>query len=517
MNLTFKRRDNTPVSAELPIKFSVGPYSWHAIGGPERAEIQATGLREDLYELLEWARYTVEITNDVGTKVWWGYISKVEITDGPILAYVDVDQMANRIAVAYTTVAAGEQTTGERGTTTWAEDEDSMAEFGRRELLDSQGGTTQIHAEARRDSLLARHRNPTGRVEYNWKGQDELAAKLTCVGWWYTLEWLYANVPPTLAFAYDTLGGQGAFLGEGTRDALGQTFESGPSGWNLQAVELYCRKTGDPGDNLRVSIWSNPDDQSPGTPLGSATLAGADLATTTAWMRFTFDEAIALSPNASYFLVLDRTGGTDAVNYYAVRLNEAQSYAGGILREKVGSTWQAGPAADLPFRLYTNDIIETSQQVRSLLRQFGQFFRSVRVDIDSGIATESYRNGDSDAMYEVEELLETGTANNRRMLATVDPGRNVLVDEEPTPGAGDYGLLRSGQFITAQGALVEPSTCPVGFWARMRDVLPGNVDLVQLSGLGQFFVERAEYDPTTGKLKFDPLGEDITDIGTQKG
>lgn len=193
MNAIFTRRNGLPVLADVPGVFTVQKYSWKALGGPEKATILVKAGREDLYELLEWVRYGVQIDNDAGKPVWWGYVSRVEVNDGHMQTFADVEQMANRIAVAYTLTSAGASTTGERKTTDWVEDADSIGEFGTRELLASHGNTTETHALVERNRLLSRHKYPTGEVKFV-QMDEPLSAVIYCAGWWTSVEWRYALV-----------------------------------------------------------------------------------------------------------------------------------------------------------------------------------------------------------------------------------------------------------------------------------------------------------------------------------
>jgi hypothetical protein len=198
-----------------------------------------------------------------------------------------------------------------------------------------------------------------------------------------------------------------------------------------------------------------------------------------------------------------------------VTLDGGEGYPGGPFVRYNGSAW-ATSSGDMPFRLYENALIETSQQIKSLLTNYGQFFSRILVEVASGIDTESYRNGDSDAQFEIEQLCETGTDNNRRILIKVESDRSIRVYEEPSTSTLEHFLARDGRFY--QMALpVRNSTCPVGVWSAFRDILPQVVNLSQLSGIEAFFVERSEYDAESGLLRFEPYGMDVWDMGMKHG
>jgi hypothetical protein len=656
------------------VVFEVERYSHVAIGGPYEAVINAYGDERDLARLVDWIGSPIWLENAT-EGVWHGQITLIEAPNGNTKLTVDLDQMYNRVAVAYTTVATGQATVGLRGTTAWANDAESVAEFGARELLDSRGGTTADHAVVSRDRTLERAKYPQAKliVEEELPGQARQQAKavITCRGWWATLGWRYANIPVSLAFAYEdytsnillgkvsdaiqnrtsstdytmknstdaayqqitptvviipksitlalkktgtpadnivigiyatdgsgiptgsvlatasiaasgvtgswaeyaaTLnwawlnmaagtvyairlnrsgatdasnyltvgvdaglnysggvmkvsadsGGSWAarspdadlyfiiYTGNDSVVAFGQPFDTGPSQWNLQDISTLISVTGAPGD-ITIGIYENPDSLTPGAKLAEATLTAAEVGAE-GWSRFTLTAPLLLAANSSYVLVIS-VGGVDASNFYTLAL--AYGYLAGPLRQKVGTTWGfVAGGGHFVFRLYTNDILATTQQIRSMLTNYGQHLRNIHMEIDSGIATESYRNGDSDYQYEIEELLDMGTANSRRMLARVDQDLDVRIYEEPID-TGNYTLGSDGHFYY-YGEPIADELCPVGFWAQLGDVLPFSLDTSTLSGSASFFVEKAEYNAVEKKLYYDYI-ENPDDLGVKSG
>ena len=522
MNVEFYQR-NLSLPAYIPqaIDLKVTKISKKAIGGCKNATITATGPREDLYDFLNWLRYGVLISSDQGVYLWWGYVARVEVFDRSIRATADIDTLSNRIAVAYTSVGLGDDTTGERATTAWTQDNTSVQAFGTKELLDGRGGTGQTHAEAARDRLLEQKKYPTAFFERNIS-EDEMHAEITCRGWWDTLEWKYASVPTRLALGFDTLGMVEQTIGEDHVDdnynvvGLAQSFDTAGS-FNLQQIGVYIKRVGTPPEDLTLGIYENPDDETPGAQLASMTIPPESVGETYSWIIGALSSGLIFDENTTYFLVISTTG-VDQYNYYEVLLDGNQGYGAGVLRKKVGSDWSAGPAADMPFQLYANDLVETSQQIKSLITSYGQFMRSVWLDLASGIATESFRNGDSDAQYELEELLEMGTANNRRMFAEVDPDRNVRIYEQPASSLAGILLGNDGVFRNLSGQPIEPEICPVGVWIWPNKIVPSNVDTSLLLGLQAFLIEESEYDIENGELSFTPANiESPWDLGISDG
>jgi len=170
-------------------------YSHSAIGGPKTARINVYGDDNDLWQLVSLIRCPIEIYNDLGEAVWWGWIANVEAnvmasggSHERVKIGASIDTMYNSIAVAYNKVdlTSGAQ---QRDTTTWANGTVSQSEYGVRELLWSSSSATQVHAEAARDMRLAQSQYPQAiivPVDANNSG-----AAITCRGWWDTMSWRY--------------------------------------------------------------------------------------------------------------------------------------------------------------------------------------------------------------------------------------------------------------------------------------------------------------------------------------
>jgi hypothetical protein len=490
-------------------------YSQNVIGGPLQADLEIHGPRASLEALLDWCRYGVLLISDLGDPVWWGYIARVELP-GILTISADVELMANKVAVAYTEVSVGAATTGARGTTDWVFDPLSIKAFGTKELLLSLSGTTAAAAAARAAWKLRQVSYPGGGVQIVDSAETGVA-KVTCYGWWKTLAWRYAPVPALLALAFETIGTVERHVGDNSTTKIAQAFDVA-SVVHLQQISVYVQTVGSPTDNLKVSVCVNPTDANhdkvPGAELASATLAAASVPPSYAWVDLVLSSPYTLAAGSSYFLVVSRSGAQDAANYYSLTLDGAQGYGAGPCLAYGASTW-SGVAADLPFRLYDNVLVETTQQIKSLIANYGQFLRVVNT-VASGISTESYRSGDTDARAEVEALLSTGNTLGARLLARVDADRNVWISAEPDNQAF-YVLDRDGHLYDGQSR-VRDELCPVGHWVRARDILAPTINIARLSWIDLFFIEEAEYDVQAKKLTFRPSTEQNPfDLGVQDG
>lgn len=172
------------------LDLTVTRYSNHAVGGPYMAEIEAQGSEYALWSLVNMLRCPVEIYSAHTVPVWWGYIHEIEIRLKRLTVGVSLSDLYNRVAVAYSYAEPGEVSVGERRTTAWKQDDESVREYGIKELLYTTSGSTPDHALAARDMLLTQKARPVQVIEIHASDQSP-GARITCRGWWETLEWRY--------------------------------------------------------------------------------------------------------------------------------------------------------------------------------------------------------------------------------------------------------------------------------------------------------------------------------------
>lgn len=212
----FLNRDFSDAVTFPDVRLEIQRYSHHAIGGPQIATMTAYGSELMLWELLEWLRSPVEILDEYNDKVWWGFVQEITVRIGAIEVGVSLATMFNNVAVAYSHVDPGSEEAGTRATTAWAQDDDSVAAYGTKELLVSLAEGTLAAAESMRDSILDLYKYPIPVVR-STPGKGSLSATLTCRGWWDTLGWsYYANtdtdsVETTQQIA-DIVSAEGQFL-----------------------------------------------------------------------------------------------------------------------------------------------------------------------------------------------------------------------------------------------------------------------------------------------------------------
>lgn len=164
------------------LTLTVERYKHSVFGGPLTAQIIARASDEaPLWDLLERLRCKIEIYSDLGDCVWWGYLNEVQVTLERRQVTVSLDGMANSIAVA------AEQMTA------YTTDAGSVAEYGTKQLIVSVNNAGSAMATNAQAAKLAMARFPRVRPVYT-KPTAQMIARLTCKGWFSTLDWKYVAV-----------------------------------------------------------------------------------------------------------------------------------------------------------------------------------------------------------------------------------------------------------------------------------------------------------------------------------
>ncbi len=433
----FQNRAFADIANDRELRLVVNSLEWDAIGGPVQASITAYGPEMNLWNLIEYLRYPVAIGDERDDLAWWGLVDEARVRVGAVEVGASLGHMSNRVAVAYSYIEPGSNVVGTRKTTAWAQDDDAVAEYGIKEWLSSASGLTDAAALARRAAILAQHKwpggaaqsfgMPRGRVRSSG-AENSQSASLICRGWMSTLGWKYASVGSVAGPAYTATSTEQAFGNAAATTRVFQQVLVGAQAINLLSIQVYVRKQAAPGDNLVVGLYALDANGVPtGSALASASTAGSGLGTSLAWLNLAVTE-MELAANTLYGLQVSRSGANDGTNYYAVGCNAALGYTGGYFRIWNGSAWVArGTDADMLFQLMVNNKVETTTQIRDLATVYGQWVTGIDVDAASTVFTGSYRDGDTTALQEIEELLQLGGANGRRLLAEMDRQRRLHV------------------------------------------------------------------------------------------
>jgi len=130
-----------------------------------------------------------------------------------------------------------------------------------------------------------------------------------------------------------------------------------------------------------------------------------------------------------------------------------------------GSAWAArAPDADLSFQVI--GVEDSGAQAREMAAS-GQFIGAVRLDGTSGIDGRLYRDGSRRTRAEIELLLNSGTSDGLRLLASVGPNRAVHLYPAPDPGKTAYQIGPGGSILRLDGRPAQPSDRVAGQWARL--------------------------------------------------
>lgn len=292
--------------------------------------------------------------------------------------------------------------------------------------------------------------------------------------------------------------------GWGTRVVQSFQIESDEA-WTVNLLGVRVRKVGNPADNFRLDLQVDSAGD-PGSFLEGLDIPAADVSRDFAWTYAQLANTTSLQPATSYWIRAGRSGADDPENYYEIAVDEDAGYADGVLRLFDGSAYQVRPVnGDMPFRVLGAE--ETTAQIAKLIAQEGQFLNGSDIVVTSGISTNQYRDGRTTAKTELVDLLEMGTANDRRLLATVTRDRILHVREEPAqPATPEYELTIAGEVAgRIIGQLPRGSMAFVGEWVRLKD-LPPTADFSYVNAPSPFLAEAAEYDVVQDRYRIEPAG-----------
>jgi hypothetical protein len=479
-----------PTTGELV--FVPNSYRIGSMGGPVEASITAYGTRESLFDLIETLRCPIRIFDWYAQDLFWGFISQVQVRAGALEISVTLDGMANKVAVEFSSITPGEAVVGEQQLTDWAQDAVSIDTYGTKELIAVLADVPASLADVKRNLLLDQKKYPVSSW-YMSGEQGSLSATILCKGWWNTLDWKYFQ--NNSGYEAYTAAGEGVHpIGNDTAHMYcAQSFQLGvATGWYASRILVKVRKQGTPTDNMRVSLYSNSAG-SPGSELAYAIADGATLPTDYNWVLLDLSTRVWCSPGTIYWVVITRSGGANASDYYMTDVNEELQYTRGVFRYGDGASWNTrSPDADMNFEV--EGVIETTDQLKTMVESAGQFITGVKLEVASGVYSCPYRPGTTTALEEALVLLQSGTTNIRRMLAEVMPSRVLRIYEEPARPINPTLLMSSsGRVRDRTGALWPAFWSPAGRWVGMNDVIPSTLDTTRITNPYMVFIDEYSY------------------------
>lgn len=301
--------------------------------------------------------------------------------------------------------------------------------------------------------------------------------------------------------------GGNMYVTTGSKIAQRFTQFSGSS-WDASRIYLRVQPAGSPTDYLIVRILSGCTaltSTCPGAILASGCIAASDLTGDMEWQSIPLSACVALVTNNiesinnnNYWLQVDRDLSRESLgsasHHYIVDVDEDSGYQYGFLLVNAGSQWNNPvPQSDMLFKVVGTQ--RTDIQIKQIVEADGQFIRNVDNRTDSDIETNQYRVGDNTALYEIEQLASTGTADGKRVMLKINKERTFSIIEEPISSTKtNYSIDADRTLKNANGQEVDLSECFYGGWLNLGNVIPPNrVGFV--SGLTEFFVEEGEYYP----------------------
>ncbi len=483
---------NSPFTPADLLEWQLNTFSTGE-GGPRECSITGYGTVMDLFEMLEALRCQVRVYDSEGFVAWYGMVEEVQVRIDSIEVSVSLRYMYNKIAVEFNNIVPGSSALGDNVLTDWATEQDSIDEYGTKELKMQMNDATLTQAEGLRDRMLEDRKFPVADWYYSGS-QASMSCTLLCVGYRQTLDWEYYEYLDGYV-AYPDSGEGVQALGQNSgNQGLAQSFQlAGTLEWSTVAVRVKVRKQGSPTDNLRLDLCSDSSGD-PGTSLAYSEVAGTGLPTDYNWLEFDLSARVPLSQATTYWLKLTRSGSTDSDNYYMIDVNQELGYTDGVLRIYDGSDWDPrDPDADLMFEVLGE--METTEQLE-LMANEAQFIGDIEVLTDSGMYGCPYRDGSYTILSDMTDLIKAGTSNYRKIWTWIDIDRSLTIDEEPEKPSYDvlkYFLTSKGQLLTSDEAVVPIWRAPVGDWAAI-DVVPLNVDTSFIADPRMVFIEGFDYD-----------------------
>ncbi len=509
----FWNRDFSERFDRRALRWEVNSLEWEAVGGCSQASLTAYGPESELWECIERLRCPISIQDEKGRWAWWGYVSECAVRIGAVEVGASLASMTNKVAVAYSYIDPGSQVVGTRKTTAWASDTESIAAYGTKEWISSQGGMTDAGALARRNAALAKQKwpaavsqqagsYPRGRVRPSG-AENSQSASLICRGWFETLDWRYASVSTASGPSYQTSSVNSQLLGQSsTNPKMVQQFTVGSDGAAVTGVDVPAYQVGVPSDYLVATIYALDGS---GYPTGAA-LATGQVAGNTLQKSALAQARILLSVNLAagqYGLQMSRSGAVSGSDYYVIGVDQSLGYAGGACYVWNGSAWVSpSPNADMRFTIVISGQVESTRQITTLASSYGQFLTGTTIDSASGVWAPGYRSGDTTAGEEIRQLLAQGGPSGRRYLAEITPERRLHVWEEAATTTVNWYLNRWGVLSSDVGLAVVDYLPPVGVWARLRDVIPASADVSKLADPTLQFIEGAAWSGDGTKYRF---------------
>jgi len=501
MKLVIYNRDFTDrVQGELSV--TINEMSFERLGGCKEMRAIVKGKDEVLLAMINDLRCPVELYDDNGMAVWWGFIYEVLLDRNGVGYGNSLDKLYNRARVDYT-----EPDSTTVNSTAFASAAASITTYGYKEIIHVMSDVNVTTAELKRASILTNYANPTPNFSIN-KGSGN-QAELLCRGWADTLNWqIVESVPSIVGVAYDTLG-------TNIDDVNAPVFQQVviPAGNNLfiREVALYLNMfdgggsvPSPPTDNLIVALYATLAGVPTGAALGSVTITPAELNTYAERIVKQFATPVELTAGATYALHLSRSGGEAYTSgYFVVATNTALGYTDGYYRwwNQLGGSgagwYTASPDVDMVFALYADEWIGAARQIAEVIDSYAQFITGI-ADLSGCTDSEvtKFYPGNTTTWQVLSEYFDLGGANGRELIVAIDIQRRLAVSEEPAAMDG------ATFFLGLDGTLTTKANTPVelsDLWGVSGQYVKLREDqFAELSAVSQSIIEEVRWSPAAG-------------------
>lgn len=455
------------------IKIVVESISWTDQGGAEEAIIEVINGGDFFLDLANKLRFEVAIVNRFDEVIWSGYLNTVHMSGEFYHMAIGLDGMANRVAVSYTESTLASQQSGQIYITPWADDLLSQSIYGIKEAVIQRENSESVSAEKIRDVFLMWCKQP--RMETDMLRSARPKIWIECKGFMETLNWRHYS--DLSGFRGNTVQQEGvqAFGNATATTRVGFSFTT-IKAMDLSKVACKLRKNGSPTDNLAAFIYAdNGSGTGPSATLTgtSGTVAGSLLDSEEyKWTEFTFSPALALSAGTIYWIVTSRSGANNASNYYWIGVDQGLHNLEGRFRIYNGSSWVSRSVpCDGIFKAM--GLKNTTDIISDIYSATNQFLRELQILSPTTIQVIPYFEKLDPGWSLIEDMLNIGGNNLRKLTAQVSADRRLIIQEQPEQGSADYLVDKTGQFYDPRGNLLNPGIYPVGQWVRVKN--PGEI------------------------------------------
>lgn len=462
---------------------------WQAVGGCEQAQLTAP-LPNGAFDLDVWGgllRRPVELYSDAGRLAWWGYVHSVHVQDDQAGARVSMDDVANRVRVAYGQLEPEALGGGMRQVSAWGENLASQAAYGIKEREIEIDLANAAQAGAARAVALERYAWPGVRPVV---GQDSGKGLVTveCRGWWNTLGWRFAESAAGLVEHSTRAPNTLVDVGTSAQQSVGQSLSIDSGGWQAESLWVSLRRVGAPSGSVSAYLCADAGGAPGGVLAGGGMVGSALPDSNPRWVRFVLSAPVPMSAGVYWIVLTDSSTKGDA-NYYRVLVDAAGGYSGGAAVAYNGSAWSA-LGCDLQFKLAGT--MESTAQIAASVAAYGQFLAGTRIESGSGIFTNPYRGGEKSALQEIQAHLAGGSNSGGGLQARVSRERWVVVSARPGAESARLEVRSDGILRYLGGQIAQPGDDLAGQWALLNTGWGMNAAAWQGAG-GRLYVEAAEY------------------------